>query len=41
MLQIDSGLADLHLREADGDDVRLGDVWAQQTAVLVWLRDYR
>ena len=41
MLQIDRELADLHLKEADGDDVRLGDVWVNQTAVLVWLRHYR
>ena len=41
MLQIDGGLADLHLKEADGGDVRLGDIWANQTAVLVWLRHYR
>ena len=41
MLQIDPALADLRLKEAEGDDVRLGDVWADQTTVLVWLRHYR
>lgn len=40
-MQIDSGLADIHLKEADGGDVRLGDVWANQTTVFVWLRHYR
>jgi hypothetical protein len=40
-MQIDSGLAELHLKEVDGDDVRLGDIWANQTTVLVWLRHYR
>lgn len=40
-MRIDDALADLHLKEAEGGDVRLGDVWANQTAVLVWLRHYR
>lgn len=41
MLRIDDDLAELHLREADGGDVRLGDLWDRQTLVLVWLRHYR
>ena len=41
MLRIDSDLAELHLNEADGGDVQLGSLWADQTVVLVWLRHYR
>ena len=41
MLQIDPALAELQLKEANGDDVRLGDLWSHGTVVLVWLRHYR
>ena len=41
MQRIDSDLADLHLKEAEGGDVRLGDLWDGATVVLVWLRHYR
>jgi hypothetical protein len=33
-------LADLVLPDQDGDDVRLGDLWAQRPVALVWLRHY-
>jgi prostamide/prostaglandin F2alpha synthase len=33
-------LADLVLKDADGTDVRLGDLWAQRPVVLAWLRHY-
>lgn len=41
MLRIDRDLADLHLKEADGEDIRLGSLWDDQTTVLIWLRHYR
>ena len=41
MVDTDGELADLRLKEADGGEVRLGDVWASGTTVLVWLRHYR
>jgi len=41
MERIDGELAEVRLGEADGGDVRLGDVWADQTTVLAWLRHYR
>ena len=41
MLRIDSALADLHLPDAEGGDVRLGDLWNEQTVALIWLRHYR
>lgn len=41
MLRIEGDLAEIHLKEADGGDVRLGDLWADTTVVLVWLRHYR
>ena len=33
-------LAELTVKDLDGDDVRLGDVWSERPAVLVWLRHY-
>lgn len=35
-----SGLADLVVRDLDGNDVRLGSLWEDRPAVLVWLRHY-
>ncbi len=33
-------LADLVLQDADGKDVRLGDLWSDRPVVLAWLRHY-
>ena len=33
-------LAELTVKDLDGNDVRLGDVWSERPAVLVWLRHY-
>jgi len=33
-------LAGIVLVDQDGDDVLLGDLWAQRPAALVWLRHY-
>ena len=33
-------LAQIVLPDHDGNDVRLGDLWADGPAVLVWLRHY-
>ena len=33
-------LADVVLQDADGEDVRLGELWAERPAVLVFLRHY-
>jgi hypothetical protein len=33
-------LADVVLQDADGEDVRLGDLWSERPAVLVFLRHY-
>ena len=41
MVEVDRGLADIRLKEAGGGEVRLGDVWANQTTVVAWLRHYR
>jgi hypothetical protein len=35
-----SGLADLVVKDLDGGDVRLGSLWEDRPAVLVWLRHY-
>jgi len=35
-----AALADLVLQDQDGNDVRLGDLWAQKPVVLAWLRHY-
>jgi hypothetical protein len=34
------GLADIVLPDQDGQPVRLGDLWRERPAVLVWLRHY-
>jgi hypothetical protein len=33
-------LADITLPDHDGNEVRLGDLWSEHPAVLVWLRHY-
>lgn len=33
-------LADIVLPDHDGNDVRLGDLWQDGPAALVWLRHY-
>jgi hypothetical protein len=33
-------LADTVLPDQDGQDVRLGDLWRERPAALVWLRHY-
>jgi hypothetical protein len=33
-------LADVVLQDHRGEDVRLGDLWSEGPAVLVWLRHY-
>jgi prostamide/prostaglandin F2alpha synthase len=33
-------LADIVLPDHDGHDVRLGDLWSDRPAALVWLRHY-
>jgi hypothetical protein len=35
-----SGLADLVVQDLDGNEVRLGSLWEDGPAVLVWLRHY-
>ena len=34
------GLADIVLPDHEGHDVRLGELWSEQPAALVWLRHY-
>lgn len=33
-------LADITLPDQDGNEVRLGDLWAERPAALIWLRHY-
>jgi hypothetical protein len=35
-----SALADLVVKDLEGGDVRLGSLWEDGPAVLVWLRHY-
>jgi hypothetical protein len=35
-----SALAEITLPDQDGTDVRLGDLWRERPAALVWLRHY-
>jgi hypothetical protein len=38
--QTSAALADLVLPDQDGNEVRLGDLWRDGPAALVWLRHY-
>jgi len=33
-------LADVALKDHDGNEVRLGDLWGERPVVLAWLRHY-
>jgi hypothetical protein len=33
-------LGEIVLIDQDGNDLRLGDLWSERPAVLVWLRHY-
>jgi hypothetical protein len=35
-----TALADIVLPDHDGHDVRLGDLWRERPAALIWLRHY-
>lgn len=35
-----SVLADVFLRDTEGQEVRLGDLWADRAVALFWLRHY-
>jgi hypothetical protein len=39
-LRLADALADIELPDHEGRPVRLGDLWRDQPAVLVWLRHY-
>jgi hypothetical protein len=34
-------LADVALPDVDGNIVRLGDLWSERPAIVVWIRHYR
>lgn len=35
-----AAIQDVVLPDSDGNDVRLGDLWADDTVLVVWLRHY-
>jgi hypothetical protein len=35
-----SVLSDVVLRDIEGEQVRLGDLWADRPVVMIWLRHY-
>jgi hypothetical protein len=39
-MHIDSGLGDVEVKDAEGAAVRLGSLWADRPAVLVWVRQF-
>ena len=39
-MKIDPQLASLEVKDPDGSSVRLGSLWEQQPAVLVWVRHF-
>jgi hypothetical protein len=34
-------LANMTLPDSDGNIVRIGDLWSERPAVIVWIRHYR
>jgi hypothetical protein len=37
---VNSALSNISLPDPDGREIRLGSLWAEQTAVIVFLRHY-
>ena len=40
MIEAGQPAPDFTLPDQDGNDVRLGDLWEERPAALVWLRHY-
>ena len=35
-----AAIEDVRLPDSDGDEIRLGDLWADQPVAIAWLRHY-
>jgi len=39
-MKIDPALADAEVKDVDGNSVRLGSLWAERPAVVIWVRHF-
>ena len=39
-MKVDSALSDVEVKDTDGNPVRLGSLWADRPAVVIWVRHF-
>jgi hypothetical protein len=39
-VKVDPALADVNVMDVDGNPVRLGSLWADRPAVVIWVRHF-
>jgi hypothetical protein len=39
-MKVDAALADVNVTDTDGNPVRLGSLWADRPAVVIWVRHF-
>ena len=39
-MKVDPALADVEVKDIDGNPVRLGSLWADRPAVVIWVRHF-
>ena len=39
-MKVDEGLADVEVKDVDGNPVRLGSLWTDRPAVVIWVRHF-
>jgi len=39
-MKVDQALADVEVKDTDGNQVRLGSLWGDRPAVVIWVRHF-
>ena len=39
-MKVDSALSDVEVKDTDGNPVRLGSLWVDRPAVVIWVRHF-
>ena len=39
-MKVDAALSDVEVKDADGNPVRRGSLWAERPAVVIWVRHF-
>ena len=39
-MKVDPALADVEVKDTDGNPVRLGSLWTDRPAVVIWVRHF-